>query len=171
MVILYVPNSSSAGVVVQHPIAVLPRDVAARLRDVAYHTLQLYCTARLVVFVRRREAALVHDLHPGHCGGRTTEQDTQMQLDAALSDGREGHPPTTLRWAMETRGGCEFTSHEYMPSSRSFAYWMSSCQSLGGWYSSMYRESLLYVCWPNVIRCSSSPLRLTQDTYIKGRGG
>lgn len=74
--------------------------------------------------------------------------------------------PITAKLTRRTRGGWDDTWHSYAPSSLSLAYCTSNFQSFGSSKSKEYRESLLYVWWPNVINVNWSPFLRIQDTVF-----
>jgi hypothetical protein len=72
--------------------------------------------------------------------------------------------PIISRNTTNTSGGTELMEHSKWPSSRSFTYLMCSCQSFGCTNSTEYRESLLYVDAPVVMRCICSPFLFVHIT-------
>lgn len=60
------PDSSTSSIVIQRSGSMAPRNVSARLRYIADHTLQFYRAPSFVKFVTSRCPVLVHDLHLRH---------------------------------------------------------------------------------------------------------
>lgn len=61
------PDSTTTCVIIQHPQAMLPRNVTCWLRYFADDTFQLDCAASLVEFIGRCQATFVNNFNFRHC--------------------------------------------------------------------------------------------------------